>query len=276
MIARPLRVEVPGGIYHVTSRGNAQQDIFLTDADRALFYRTVEKAVARYGVHVHAHCLMTNHYHLVLETPKPNLSSAMRHLNGVYAQSFNRQHRRSGHVLQQRYRAILVERDEYLIELCRYVVLNPVRAGLCGHPAEWRWSSYRSTAGLAASPEFLRNDWLLAQFGGDPELARQRYQNFVLQTDTSEPLEEVKGQVFLGDDEFVRTHAPSAGSLEIPRAQRLVLRPSLGELFADHGEWAICVSYRDFGYKLREIAEFLGVHSSTVSRKLSVLEESDA
>ncbi len=219
---------------------------------------------------------MSNHYHLVIETPKPNLSSAMRHINGVYAQSFNREHRRSGHVLQQRYRAILVERDEYLIELCRYVVLNPVRAGLCKHPADWPWSSYRSTAGLTISPGFLRNDWLLAQFASEPVEAQRRYQKFVLDQDTSDPLEEVKGQVFLGAADFVTTHAPSAGSLEIPQAQRLPLRPSLGQLFADQGEWAILVSYHEFGYKLREIAEFLGVHSSTVSRKLRALEDRDA
>jgi len=127
-MARALRIEYPGPLYHVTARGNAQQDIFLGDEDRQQFLAVLSRVVSRFHLLLHAYCLMDNHFHLLVETPEANLSEAIRQLNGVYTQAFNRRHQRVGHVLQGRFKAIVVDRDSYLLELCRYVVLNPVRA----------------------------------------------------------------------------------------------------------------------------------------------------
>ena len=160
-MARPLRIEFPGALYHVTSRGNARQDIALDDEDRAAFLAVLAEARERFAWLVHAYCLMGNHYHLMVETPEANLSRGMRQLIGVYTQRFNRRHGRVGHLFQGRYKAILVERESYLLELCRYVVLNPVRAGLVARVEDWRWSSYAETAGRARPGGPVTTGWIL-------------------------------------------------------------------------------------------------------------------
>ena len=163
-MARPLRIEYPGALYHVTSRGNARENIFLSDADRYAFLDILANTITKYNWLCHAFCLLDNHYHAIIETPDPNLSLGMRQLNGVYTQAFNRRHLRVGHVFQGRYKAILLERESYLLELCRYVVLNPVRAGMVSRPDQWKWSSYKYTAYSSKIPEFLTVNWLLGQF----------------------------------------------------------------------------------------------------------------
>ena len=164
-MARPLRLQYPGAVYHLTSRGSARQKIFWDDTDRETFLQTLGQVISRYGWLCHAYCLMDNHYHLLVETPKPNLARGMRQLNGIYTQAFNRCHGRVGHLFQGRYKAILVEKQAHLLELCRYVVLNPVRARPHKRVGAWPWSSYRATAGLAPGPAFLTVDWVLGQFG---------------------------------------------------------------------------------------------------------------
>jgi REP element-mobilizing transposase RayT len=139
-MARPLRIEYPGAVYHITSRGNAYQDVFLDDADRERFLEVLKQTVDRFNWLCHAYCLMMNHYHLLIETVDPTLSRGMRQLNGVYTQAFNRRHERVGHLFQGRYKAILVEKETYLLELSRYIVLNPVRAKMVKKPEEWEWS----------------------------------------------------------------------------------------------------------------------------------------
>jgi putative transposase len=146
-MSRPLRIEFPGAFYHVTSRGNARKKIFLNDIDRVSFIETLAWVVERFGWICHAYCLMDNHFHLLIETPMPNLSLGMRQLNGVYTQRFNRRHKRVGHLFQGRFKSILVEQDRYLLELCRYIVLNPVRAKMVAASEEYPWSSYRATVG---------------------------------------------------------------------------------------------------------------------------------
>ena len=178
-MARPLRIEFEGALYHVTARGNERKPIVRDDGDRRTWLATLAKTVSRFGWLLHAWCLMDNHHHLVVETPNANLARGMRQLNGVYAQRFNARYRRSGHLFGGRYKALLVQGNAHLLELARYVVLNPVRAGLCAHPAEWRWSSYRATAGLAPAPPFLTTSWLLGQFGRDDTRARAGYRAFV-------------------------------------------------------------------------------------------------
>ena len=142
-MARPLRIEFPGALYHVTSRGNARQRVFRDDEDRETFLATLAWVVARFRWRCHAYCLMDNHIHLLIDTPQPNLSRGMRQLNGVYTQRFNRRHRRVGHLFQGRFQAILVEKEGYLLELARYIVLNPVRAKMVKTPERYPWSSYR-------------------------------------------------------------------------------------------------------------------------------------
>src|SRR5262245_61850059 len=138
-MARPLRIEYPGALYHITTRGNARRGIFKDDRDRLLFLDILHRVSDRYHWHCHAYCLMDNHYHLVVETPDANLALGMRQLNGIYTQAYNRRHRRTGHLFQGRYKAILVEKESHLLEVCRYVVLNPVRAKAVDHLGRWKW-----------------------------------------------------------------------------------------------------------------------------------------
>ena len=154
-MARPLRIEYPGALYHVTSRGNARKRIFKDDGDRELFLRVLAFVVERCHWICHAYCLMDNHYHFLIETPEANLSQGMRQVNGVYTQAYNRGHGKVGHLFQGRFKAILVDKESYLLELCRYVVLNPVRAKLVDRSEDWPWSSYRATAGIEKAPAFL-------------------------------------------------------------------------------------------------------------------------
>ena len=164
-MARPLRIQYDGAIYHVTSRGNAQKPIFKDQEDRLQFLTVLQQINNRFNWFCHAYCLMNNHYHLLIETPDGNLSSGMRQLNGVYTQRFNRKHSRVGHIFQGRFKAILVQKESYLLELCRYVVLNPVRARTVDDPKNWKWSSYAGTGGINKSHACLTTHWILGQFG---------------------------------------------------------------------------------------------------------------
>ena len=217
---------------------------------------------------------MANHYHLLVETPRGGLARAMHHLNGVYAQAFNRRHRTVGHLFQGRYKAILVEREAHLLELARYIVLNPVRAGICKDPAEFAWTSYRATAGLGTAPDFLEVNALLSLFGPDPKRARERYRRFVAEGFRApDPFTGLRG-VVLGRDEFIRrATAEVAPEREIARASRNPLRPSLAHLLEQEGERGIVTAHREHGYTLAAIAEELGYHYSTASRRLRAFEE---
>lgn len=280
-MARPLRLQFPGGIYHVTARGNDRQPIFADDVDCARFLAVLASVVSRYRVRCHAYCLMVNHYHLLLETPGANLSPAMRQLNGVYTQRFNRRHERCGHVLQGRFGAQVVDGSAYLHEVCRYIVLNPVRAGLVPHPREWPWSSFRATAGEAPVPDFLTVGWVLALRGAPHPIAAARgYMRFIEEalSRSEDPLGRFDSKPAVGDAAFVRgldTHRGAAArSPEIPRVQRLASRPTLAQIFAgvearaDRDAHAVA-AVRDHGYAMREVADFLGRHYITVSRALA-------
>jgi len=278
-MTRPLRIEYPGAVYHITSRGNARQAVFLDDEDRKGFLDVLGQAVERFNWLYHAYCLMGNHYHLLLETVDPTLPRGMRHLNGVYTQRFNRWHERSGHLFQGRYKAILVERESHLLELARYVVLNPVRAKMVRACKDWRWSSYRATAGFEPASPFLATAWILSQFDSSLAKAQHAYRRFVSLGRGETVWESLRGQIYMGSDEFIGRHTPHASDSlhEIPREQRLVNRPSLEGIFASVEEGrAIAAAYRQHGYLLREIAAFLGVHYSTVSRRLKTQETSGA
>ena len=273
-MARPLRLEFPGAIYHLTNRGNARQKIFFSDSDRQLFLDTLSHVVSRYRWICHAYCLMANHYHLLIETPKANLSIGMRQLNGIYTQAFNRRHRRVGHLFQGRFKAILVEKQSYLLELCRYIVLNPLRVKGKGQINSWKWSSYRATAGLASMPEFLTTDWVLEQFGKRRTQAQKHYREFVKEGLESRPWEALKGQIYLGSDAFIEKHAPRGRDLkEIPRVQVRAVRPKLESILKGSNDRGIVLAYKEHGYRLHEIAAHLGVHYATVSRRLKQMEQ---
>lgn len=270
-MSRPLRLQFPGAVYHVTGRGNARQAIVADDGDRAQFLALLGHVVDRYGWRCYAYCLMDNHYHLLLETPQPNLSQGMRHLNGLYTQAYNRRHRRVGHLFQGRFKAILVEKEAHLLELCRYVVLNPVRAHRVPHPQRWAWSSYRATAGKSEAPAWLTTEWVWEQFGQRVRSAQEHYRAFVAEgIGRPSPWEQVTGQIYLGGAAFVAKHQPDRVIRDIPRRHTQPQRPSLAALFSGRRDRdrIIYEAYRRYGYQLAEIAAHLGVHYSTVSRHL--------
>jgi REP element-mobilizing transposase RayT len=277
-MARPLRIEFPGAVYHVTSRGNARQAIVADDRDRAAFLSVLAQVVDRYGWLCHAYCLMDNHYHLLVETPQPNLSLGMRQLNGRYTQTYNHRHERVGHLFQGRFTAILIEKEAHLLELCRYVVLNPVRAKAVSHPRQWAWSSYRATVGETSAPAWLTIDWILGQFGQRVGPAREKYRAFVAEgRGGPRPWDQLTGQIYLGSEEFVARHQPDRVIRDIPRRQTQPHRPTLFVLFQRKGEVGrlIHTAYRQYGYRLAEIADHLGVHAATVSRRLKQAEQTN-
>jgi REP element-mobilizing transposase RayT len=276
IMARPLRLEFEGAVYHLTSRGNARKDIFNDDADREAFLEILGKVVNRFNWLCHAYCLMNNHYHLVIETPEANLSRGMRQLNGVYTQFYNRRHQSVGHVFQGRYKAILIQKESHLFEVCRYVVLNPVGAGVVGRVEQWKWSSYGATAGIRQGPRWLTVDWILSQFGKKRYLAFRHYRRFVREGIGRPSIwEGIQAQVILGEEEFVEKLKDYVKGYEevaeIPRTQRYLSQPKLSELFAGRLSKAkrdglIVRAVHSYGYSQREIADFLGLHYATVSR----------
>lgn len=232
-MSRPLRIEFPDALYHVTSRGDRRESIFADDSDRRAFLALLAHCCERMDAAVYAYCLMGNHYHLVLTTRRANLSALMRQLNGVYTQTFNRRHDKVGHVFQGRFKAILVDREAYFLALCRYVDQNPVRAGMVNAPQLWPWSSYQAHIGIAPAPPWLDTAAVQSAILGGPadtaaqrRLAARRYaawvddsaQDSIWQTG-------LRRQVFLGDDAFVdqslkRAASASLRAAAVPRPQR--------------------------------------------------------
>ncbi len=279
-MARPLRIEYAGAVYHITSRGNARRSIFKDDKDRAMLLNLLGEVNDRYHWFCHAYCLMNNHYHLVIETRDGNLAKGMRQLNGVYTMRFNRRHGSVGHVFQGRYRAILIQKESYLLEACRYVVLNPVRAKAVEVPEEWRWSSYRATVGMEKAHTCLTTEWVLGQFGSKKRVAERRYRAFVNDGIGEDSIwEDVRGQSILGEEDFVERLIDFVRgyeeAIEIPKGQRYVTRPSLGEIFKDaesgkkRRDLGIAEAVMRWGYSEREVANHLGLHYSTVSRLIN-------
>lgn len=281
-MARPLRIEFPGAVYHVTSRGNARADIFDDDSDRQRFLSILGQVVKRFNWLCHAYCLMGNHYHLLIETPEGNLSAGMRQLNGVYTQAYNRAHHKDGHIFKGRFKAILVEKESHLRELCRYIVLNPVRAAMAERPEQYAWSSYLPTLGKAAVPAFLTTEWLLGNFSATVPEARRLYRQFVQEGMSlpEAPWEKLTGQVLLGTETFVQKVKALVGVREeipeIPRQQRYLGRPSVADLFPpekvlskQERDRLIRLAYGKHGYTLKEIAQAIGVHYTTISKVIN-------
>ncbi len=281
-MSRPLRIEFPGGLYHVTSRGDRREVIFLDDEDRLYWLGLLGQVCQRFNWVCHAYCLMDNHFHIVVETVEGNLSAGMRQLNGVYTQWHNRTHGRVGHVFQGRFKAVVVQRESYLLELARYVVLNPVRAGLCDEPQDWPWSSYHATVGTAPKPEWLHTQWLLSQFGSKPRSARAAYVDHVRAgVGLPSVWDELKNQLYLGDDNFAqalqqRTQS-QAFDLEIPRSQRRSAAPALAEFTKlPERNGAMVQAYATGCYSFKDIGQAFGVHYCTVSRAVREAEKMQA
>ncbi len=276
-MARPLRVLYEGALYHVIVRGNAKQDIFLDDQDRYGFLDWLEDVVKTHNLVVHAHCLMSNHFHLLIETPDANLSTAMRDLNGNYALWFNTRHGRVGHLFQGRFKAFVIEKETYLLAVARYIVLNAVRAGLVDHPRKWKWCSYNATAGTATVPEWLHVDWLLKAFDEERKTAQKAYRRFVMDgIDAPDPYDELEHDFILGSPQFVHwiwdNHTAGSEKLkEYPREQRIVGRPRLEEIFTDgmpkeERDKAIAFARIRCGYLASEIARFIRLDRSVVGK----------
>ncbi len=279
-MSRPLRPEFHGALYHLTARGDGREDIFLGDGDRIMFLEVLAHVVEQHNWTVQAYCLMGNHYHLLVETPDGNLSRGMRQLNGVYTQRFNRRHQRVGHVFQGRYKAIIVQKESYLLELARYIVLNPVRACMVRSPSAWPWSSYRATADLIDAPDWLSVNWILSAFSVRRDAAIKQYQAFVAGGRNQPRLwEQLKNQIYLGSDAFVQkvqARQPVKTDLsEIPLPQRRQLAKPLAHYAqqSSQRDESIALAYASGGYSLKEIGEHFGLHYSRVSRIVAMRKE---
>ena len=286
-MARPLRIEFPGAVYHVTARGDRREDIFADDEDRQALLGVLGQALSRFDAEMLAYCLMGNHYHFVLHTRRANLSSLMRHINGVYTQAFNRRHGKAGHLFQGRFKAILVDRDAYLLEVCRYVELNPVRAGLVRKPQSWAWSSYRAHVGRQAAPAWLDTAGLhgyvlgrAVRSAADRRRAGQRYAELVASASGERLWDKaLRRQIYLGDEAFVermqaRAAPRSRADRDIPKAQRRGVR-SLGEWLAAcaRREEALYRAYTESALTMSAIARQLGLSVSRVSRLIARAEQ---
>ena len=298
-MARPLRNQYPNAFYHVTSRGNERKAVFKTDKDRQRFLVYLQSAHERYGAIVHVYCLMGNHYHLLLETTRSNLSQILHHVNGAYTTYFNVKRKRSGHLFQGRYRAILVEKDAYCQELSRYIHLNPLRAGMVKDLREYPWSSYSYYIGLKKKPSWLETDDILGYLGQRESQAQQRYREYVeegIRVEQRNPLKAVFASTFQGGQEFIKQFkqrcrdGEEADSRNLPVLKALRERPALDEIRRKVGEvveregplfkkFCLHISHEYGGFSLKEIGDLYDMEGSAVSQasrrfKQRIMEES--
>jgi putative transposase len=282
-MTRPLRVEFAGAAYHVTARGAGAEPVFPADEDRERFLEILRRVADRYHLVCHAYCLMNDHYHLLLETPEANLSRAMRQVNGVYGQYFSRRYRKAGRVLGGRFKSQVVEKDAFLLEVARYVVLSPVRAGLVADPSRWGWSSYRATAGEAPVPSFLAAGWLLGFLGGRTLVdRRERYRSFIREglEERETSVEGLERPLILGRPAFEKSLRPCLRDPAFSRKIAVESRrspPPLEDLLRDCSprevrNAAICEAHCRHGYTMKAIADHLNLHYSTVSRIVTAAE----
>ena len=288
-MSRPLRIEFPNAIYHVTSRGDRREEIYRDDIDRQAQLNVLAQAMDRFDAEVLAYCQMGNHFHLVLHTRQANLSRLMRHVNGVYTQRFNRRHALVGHLFQGRFKAILVDRDAYLLALCRYVERNPVAAAIVSAAGDWPWSSYRAHVGEAPTPPWLNSDGLHGHMLGrnavsaaDHKRAQRLYAALVAQPHVLDGAfwqTTLRHQIYLGDAGFVdkmqeQVSGARSSADEIPKAQRKQRISWQKCLAACRGERdiALATAYRDQGVTMRWLAQQCGLSVSHVSRLVAGVE----
>ena len=297
-MARPLRIEFSGAFYHITARGNERKSVYKSKRDRERFLSYLESATDRYGAVVHVYCLMDNHYHLFLETPRGNLSQIMHHVNGAYTTYFNTKRQRSGHLFHGRYKAILVDVDEYAEELSRYIHLNPVRAGIVSDPGEYKWSSFQYYAGEKKAPEWLKREFILGYFAKNMKTAGKRYRDFVYSVINQEyknPFAELSHSIFLGGERFVaeiksRFLGDKQEDRELPTLKALSERPEFNDIekvvdsfFKSDEKLArqikLYICHRFSGKKLRDIGKKFGISESGVtqaSRRIKIKAERES
>jgi REP element-mobilizing transposase RayT len=284
-MTRPLRIVFPGAFYHITSRGNEQKAIFKTNADRKKFLSYLQSATERYDAIIHIYCLMSNHYHLLLETPNGNLSQIMHHINGAYTTYFNVKRKRAGHLLQGRYKAILVDMDEYAKELSRYIHLNPVRAEMIDRLDQYQWSSYLDYIGKKSPPPWLSRGFILGYFGQKVSVAQKHYQEFVeakVKQPYKNPLRKVMGSTILGSADFIKTVKEKylqdkKEDRDLPAIRALAAKPGIEQIsqitelvfgnqlqIARNAVLYLCHKYT--GTNLKEIGQHFGISESGVSQ----------
>lgn len=283
-MARQLRIEYPGAFYHVTSRGNERKEIFRSKKDREQFLHYLETAKERYGGMIHTYCLMNNHYHLLLETPRGNLSQVMRHINGAYTTYFNVKRKRFGHLFQGRYKAILIDVDEYAKELSRYIHLNPVRAGVVSRPEEYEWSSYRNYIGKSKST-WHTTDFILGYFDKNILSGRKKYQQFTedgIGREDISPLQATVASTLLGSTGFIKEiterylekkekdrNIPAVRALNTGPEIENILEVISNGLFADESirkKVGIYLCHHYSGAKLRDIGSYFEMKDAAVSQ----------
>jgi len=298
-MARPLRIEFPGALYHVVSRGNERKPIVRDDVDREKRLDWLRRTVETYGWRLHAFVLMTNHEHLFVETPEPNLSAGMQYLGGSYTSYFNRRHRRSGHLFQGRFRGHLIEEEGYFLEVSRYIHLNPVRAKRVERPEDYRWSSCGGYVAARRAVGWVSYERVLGEFGRDVGNARRAYRRFLqagVKQPPASPFREAVRGLLLGSEVFVARVrgwlAERADDPGLPDLRGLRPRPPLeriAEVVAEHfghktEEWqqgrrvddasralAAYLARRKYGYPASQVAATLGYRghggvSSAVAR----------
>lgn len=289
-MARPPRLEFAHAAYHVSSHGDGSESVYTSDRDRQAWLETLGQVCVRFKWICHAYCLTANQYEIVVETPAANLSKGMRQLNQVYTQYFNRSHVRTGPVFQGRFKAILVEKDHYLLPLAREVVLNPLRAKRVRRLENWPWSSYAATGGLTPKPDWLYTDFILSQFGVQRARNMTKYLAFI-EDGKSLPsvFDAVQGQIYLGSDKFVtkmRDVMENKISLDtIPRAHRGAKKNkqkrdqtrAQSRALADYAraherDEAVALAFLSGRHTMAEIATHFGLHLTTVSRLVRVYE----
>lgn len=273
-MARPLRVEYAGALYYLSSAGNRGETVFRDSADGEAWTEILGRTCGRFGWKCLCYCLMSDRYHLVVETPRPNLSKAMRQLNGVFTQHSNRRHETAGHVFGGRYRSVVVQREKYLLPLIGHVFAFPLRAGFVRHPKQFKWSSCRYVYGKDRTPEHMDLGWFEDGFSSDIA----GFNGFLRENYPRDVLGETKKQIYLGDEEFIESVQKRIGSApaDVPKTQ--VTKPVksvLGSFMKDGAdrEEAVARTYLTGDYTLREISEAVSVHYSGVSKMVSDYEK---
>jgi putative transposase len=278
-MSRPVRIEFPGAVYHVTSKGRDGQVVFSDQDDRGVFLNVIDNVVERFGWLLHSYALMDDHYQLVVEVPGANLSKGMRQLNGVYTQHVNRRHGQEGPIFQGRFKSVLIEKKNYLLSVCRYVVTNPARQPDPENYASYRWSSYRALSGQVKGPSYLHKADVLGHFGKREKDSQRKYREYIKQgVDLESPLEQRTNQVLLGSPRFLNEMQPILQGERLskrgPKAAKR--RRSLNAIFKKVDNKTrmerndlIRRAHLGFGYTLMEIGEHLGLHYTTVSKVIN-------
>ena len=274
-MSRPLRIQYSGAIYHITSRGNGGDKIFQDKEDYLMFLEELKEVIEYYNWISYAYCLMPNHYHLFIKTLDPNLSMGMRQLNGNYTKKYNVHHKRFGHILQGRFKSVLVEDAGYQGNVVRYITLNPVKARISNSITNWPWSSHKEIMGLTKKSGCVHPNETLSFFHENKETAKKEYNNYLHEKiEEDSTWKDLQSGLILGSLQFARDMVNKYGNKESGehiKKERFAGRPSLEEIFEGVKEknkrnFLIFKSFKKHGYTQTEIGECLNLHYSTVSR----------